>query len=73
MEHIECSKDGTLVLATFQTHLLLIPSADEEMGDAFRERVPVSKRITPKRLRLRVEDLGKVKSAEARFTRAHFG
>lgn len=71
MQHLECTADGGLVLATFDSYLLLIPSCSEDMGDAFREKIPRARRMAPRRLRLKPEDYSRVRK-DSRFTKARF-
>ncbi len=70
--HLECNREGSLVLATYDNYLILIPSADEDMGDAFREKIPRARRQAPRRLKLKPEDYQRIKQKDARFTKARF-
>lgn len=68
---IDMSIDGTWVVATTQTYLLLIPTICENGKTGFEHRMGKEK-PNPKKLQIHVKDLAKYKISSVDFTTARF-
>lgn len=68
---IDVSADGSWILATCPSYLLLIPTSHGSTN-AFQKAMPVAERPIPRKLQLKKEDYAKYNICKVNFTKAQF-
>jgi hypothetical protein len=70
--HLETTKDGKWVLATFRRYLRLIPTENDDELSLFDRKIPLMERPTPIKLEISLEDLQKYGIKDFCFLPAKF-
>ena len=70
--HLDTTKDGKWVLATFRRYLRLIPTENDEELSLFERKIPLHDRPTPIKLEISLEDLQKYGIRDFCFLPAKF-
>jgi hypothetical protein len=70
--HLDTTKDGKWVLATFKRYLRLIPTENDNDVSLFDKKIPFNERPTPIKLEISLSDIQKYAIKDFTFLPAKF-
>ena len=70
--HLDTTKDGKWILATFPHELILLPTFLEDDANLYEQTVPIADRQRPKRLKVKLQHLQFCKSENKQMIPARF-